>query len=88
MGSHSDTYKWKPSIHMPKRYARIWLEVTGVRVQRLQDMTCADAGKEGLGFGSTAYRNFQELWDTLNAKRGHGWDTNPFVWVITFRKAK
>ena len=77
--------RWKPSIHMPRKFCRLLLDVKAVQVQRLGDMACADAGKEGFGFGSTAYRRFQKTWDSLNEKRGYGWDTNPWVWVIEFQ---
>ena len=74
-------FKWRPSIHMPKAAARIWLEVTDVRVERVQDITEEDAQAEGVD----SLADFIELWDKLNAKRGYGWDTNPWVWVIEFR---
>jgi hypothetical protein len=94
--------KWKPSIHMPKTAARIWLEVTSVRVERLQEITEEDAVKEGIKnvfernphydgtIGSAIKINhltqFRELWDSINAKRGYGWDVNPWVWVIEFKR--
>lgn len=95
--------KWKPSIHMPKSAARIWLEVVGVRVERLQEITEEDARAEGIVDGGClncgesepcgcdnpqpdARDGFIYLWDSINAKRGYGWDTNPWVWVIEFKK--
>jgi hypothetical protein len=90
---------WKSSIHMPRRHSRITLEITKVRVERVQQITEADARAEGCdfddaeppeGYGEkdrpTAYSEYRYLWDKINAKRGFGWDTNPFVWVIEFKR--
>ncbi len=99
--------KWRPSIHMPRWASRITLEITSVRVERLQEISEGDAKAEGAAvqfrtvipvdgkpIGATkAYTipsshrgGFANLWDSLNAKRGHGWDANPFCWVIEFRR--
>lgn len=80
---------WKPGIHMPRAASRITLEVTGVRVERLQDISEADACAEGIGSPLTRDCKvpvYAELWDTINAKRG-SWASNPFVWVVEFRRA-
>ncbi len=74
--------KWRPSIFMPRSLSRITLEITGVRVERLQDITDDDAKAEGVGGVGT----FGVLWNEINAKRGHSWDTNPYVWCIEFRR--
>ena len=83
---------WKPSIFMPKVAARIWLEVTDIRVDRVQDIGWHDCHEEGISYVVTPgqpnnfFDAFTELWDSINAKRGYGWEVNPWVWVITFSK--
>lgn len=87
-----------PCIHMPKWAARIWLEVTDIKVERLQDITEEDAIKEGVeelpfGFniivnqqylytGGTAKESFSLLWKEING--AESWDANPWVWCISF----
>jgi hypothetical protein len=82
---------WKPSIHMPRWASRITLEVTGVRVERLQDISEADVTAEGWTGGSDPSEMppldwYGRLWDGLNAARGYGWDANPWVWVVEFKR--
>lgn len=113
--------KWRPSIFMPREAARIRLRVTAARPERVQEITEADAIKEGvptdwpmeavycpicrgeglvgaahpvtLGYMEvdcphcyTAVKRFRNLWNSLNAKRGYGWDVNPWVWAYTFER--
>lgn len=88
---------WRPSIHMPRWASRITLEVTSVRVERLQDITEADAIAEGLTRDGDGWRGapelpwfaspiaaFRSLWESING--GGSWDENPFVWVVEFRR--
>jgi hypothetical protein len=90
-GVKHDYVPWKPSIHMPKEAARIWLKVTDVRVERLQDMTDDDAEAEGcFDYTSTAL-GFPDVWDFTIKKSDldrYGWDANPWVWVIDFERCE
>lgn len=86
---YKDTPVWHPSIHMPKEAARIWLKVTDVRVERLQDMTDDDAEAEGcFDYTSTAL-GFPDVWDSTIKKSDldrYGWAADPWVWVIEFER--
>ena len=75
-------FKWKPSIHMPKEAARIFLKVTNVRVERLQETTGVDVVREGF----KEPQNFIKAWNEIYKEKGYGWDDNPFVWVIEFEQ--
>ncbi|ENH6339276.1 hypothetical protein ABWH74_002617 [Burkholderia vietnamiensis] len=87
--------KWIPSIHMLRAASRITLEITDVRAERLQEISQDDAEAEGIDFLRSvpdadetldARGLFHCLWDGINAERGHGWEANPWVWVIEFRR--
>lgn len=94
--------KWKPSIHMPKEAARIFLRVTDVQMERLKDMTLDDFLAEGVRLRPKmfhdpenaymqAQRIFAGLWDsTVNKEQRdlYGWDANPWVWVIAFERCE
>lgn len=93
----SQNWAWKPSIHMPKEAARIFLKVTGVRVERLNDITSKEAIKEGLKdkYAYGEYNSmepkklFIDLWNTTINKQDldtYGWEANPYVWVIEFER--
>lgn len=90
------TWKWHPSIYMPKKYARLWLRITNVRAERLQEIPLEDLIAEGTVGGNgtipgaeycpTARQHFRYVWDSLNAKRGYSWESNPWVWVVEFER--
>ena len=80
---------WKPSIHMPRAACRLVLEVEAVRIERLQDISDDDVMAEGMQsvlINSHDFRGaFIDLWDSINADRGHSWESNPWVWVVSFK---
>lgn len=94
----ADVTKWKPSIHMPKEAARIWLKVTDVRVERLQEITTNQIEQEGVETeyphvlnGEEKKYAFQNLWNSTINKSNldfYGWDANPWVWVIEFERCE
>lgn len=99
-----DLPKWKPSIHMPRTAARIFLKVTNVKVEKLKDITVKGVESEGLrpinnpfiyNFEGTAlsicHEEFAKLWNSTVNKKDidvYGWDANPWVWVIQFETSK
>lgn len=82
---------WQPSIYLPKWASRIHLEITNIRVERVQEITHADILREGIvvdpqrAYPDSIKNDFIDLWDSINANRGP-WKDNPFVWVIEFKR--
>lgn len=103
-GSHGDEcrknygLRWRPSIHMPRAASRITLEITGVRVERLQDISEADAQAEGCSLecmtptgddsGSAIYGpgGYLALWESING--AGSWEVNPWVFVVEFKRVE
>jgi len=96
--SKGNPKRWRPSIHMPRWAARIFLRIESVRVQRVQEISLKDAVAEGYPYagrhdpdcvgdnGPCGVEWFARLWNTINAKRGYGMESNPWVWRITFAR--
>ena len=96
MGVSHDRVPWKPSIHMQKEAARIWLKVKDVRVERLQEISGGDLLKEGIdlfqsNYVRVAFDEFKNLWNSTIKKEDldlYGWDADPWVWVIEFERCE
>lgn len=92
--------KWRPSIFMPRWACRLELDVVDVRMEWLQDIAENDAQTEGWDLSNIdvtleylpemnkATEWFLSLWDSINAKRGYPWKSNPLVWVVEFKMAE
>lgn len=85
---------WKPSIHMPKKYARIFLKVTKVSVERLQDISMQDVLREGISMQGNPNRHLLDtkedwivIWNST-AKNGYKWEDNPYVFVYEFERVE
>lgn len=97
-----ETNRWYPSIHMPKEAARIWLKVTDVRVEQLQEIDGSGTLAEGIDNGKSnpamgkRWKNmqriaFENLWNSTIKESDidqYGWDANPWVWVIEFERCE
>lgn len=94
-------WKWRPSIFMPREAARLFLRVTSVRAERVQDISTSDCEREGIASDIDGFKGnmllhhdwitkeYAKLWDSLSAKRNGGeyaWDKSPWVWVVSFER--
>lgn len=90
---------WVPGIFMPRNQSRLTLEIADIRVERLQEIHRRDVQAEGFlcrhckGYsdnkhGCICVKGFSEGWDALNAKRGYSWKSNPWVWIIEFKRPR
>lgn len=93
-GAKCKVNRWTPSIHMPRWASRILLEITGVRVERLNSMSEVDARAEGCSGGhdsipgymysATPHEHFHHIWTSIYGD--DSWQANPWVWVIEFKR--
>ena len=100
MANREDMPRWHPSIHMRREHSRIDLEITGVRVERLRQITGPDAHAEGSTYPhpdtfpieqlAHAHQNatewYKDLWESINGPGS--WDANPWVWVVEFKRVE
>lgn len=91
--SDREALSWQSPLYMPRRAARLILAITNVRVERLQDISPEDCRAEGIepdmhlaNWAARLRSHFQAVWDALNKDRGFPWESNPFVWVLSFRR--
>lgn len=97
---NSNFDKWRPAKYLPKKLARIWLEITDIRVEKLKKISVEDIKAEGVypnmdGIDMSvrndnyAYcKTFIRGWDRIYAKKGYSWEFNPWCWVIEFKRIK
>ncbi len=84
----SGEHRWKSSIFMPRRLSRLTLDIISIRCEQLQDITIEDCKAEGFrGLTDIGWRYvFGSVWNQFHEKRGYGWNVNPWIWVISFRR--
>jgi hypothetical protein len=81
--------RWRSPRFMPRWAARLWFEITGMHAERIQEITPAGVRTEGIFVpDEDAISTFALVWDSLNARRGYAWASNPWVWVVEFKRAR
>ena len=88
-GTAPENIRWKPSIHLPRKHSRILLEITSIKVERVQAISQEDALAEGTDSNPAAadpIGSFAKYWNYINGVES--WETNPWVWVVGFRKVE
>ena len=82
---YGDGHKWQPAMFMPRLASRLTLEINYICITPLQHMSDNDCKAEGIDIVDYPEFSYIALWDSLNAKRGYSWLSNPLVWVIQFK---
>jgi len=85
---HGSDWRKRPGMFLPRWAALLTIQIEAVRMERLQEITEADASAEGFGGLDKPREAFAHVWDLINGQRGATWESNPWVWVITFRMAQ
>ena len=83
--------RWRPSIYMPRWASRLKLKIVDIRVQRIHAVTYEDVVAEGVDYIDGIHEDYwvepwAKLWDSINAKRGYSFDSNPWIWVVEFER--
>lgn len=93
--SHGMAYqlKWKPATQMPRNAARLFLEITDIKLQHIQDITIDEITHEGIWIHGSLFPKdtCAERWDgSMSEKKRskYGWNMNPWVWAFTFRRCE
>ena len=93
VGLDVESTKWRPSIFMPRWASRILLEITAIRVERLQSISGPDCWAEGIAYAGwdperygSVVECYRDLWESINGPRS--WAANPWVWVVEFQRVQ